>query len=477
MIFQGLKSLTLLAIALFAVFFSSCKKETSPTTGWDYNQPGEDFFKVTQFNEQATGPNLVFIEGGTFVMGRNQDDVMHDWNNISRRVTVSSFFMDETEIRNLDYLEYLHWTKRVFVVNGTEELSRIYFDALPDTLVWRDPLAYNEPYVQYYLRHPAYRDYPVVGVSWLQASNYAKWRTDRVNESILIRQGVLQEPSFDPNNFYTDEAVLTGQYDSEVRTSWLRRGEARPLNMEDGYILPRYRLPTEAEWEFAALGLKGSTIEERILEGRVYPWPGSTIRNSDRRSRGVFMANVQRGRGDMMGVAGNLNDAGEITVPVYSYWPNDLGLYNMAGNVNEWVQDVYRPLSHEDVAGFRPFRGNVFQNTVIGENGHALLDENRRFVTQPDTSLRRNYSRPDYIGYLDGDSLSMLPYSRQDEMYVYGQTSLISDEVRVYKGGSWKDRIYWINPGTRRFLHQEAATNDIGFRCAMDRIGSPTGHR
>ena len=72
----------------------------------------------------------------------------------------------------------------------------VYKKALPDTLVWRRPMAYNEPYVQYYFRHPSYNDYPVVGVSWLQASDYCAWSTDRVNEGILIREGILKP---DPN--------------------------------------------------------------------------------------------------------------------------------------------------------------------------------------------------------------------------------------------------------------------------------------
>lgn len=95
--------------------------------------------------------------------------------------------MDATETSNQHYLEYLHWLGKVFV-----DFPEVYIEAFPDTLCWRDKLAYNEPYVEYYLRHPAYKDYPVVGVNWLQATAYAAWRTDRVNEMILIREGILK---------------------------------------------------------------------------------------------------------------------------------------------------------------------------------------------------------------------------------------------------------------------------------------------
>ena len=77
-----------------------------------------------------------------------------------------------------------------------------------------------------------------------------------------------------------------------------------------------------------------------------------------------------------MGMAGDLNDNAAITAPVYSYWPNDYGLYCMAGNVNEWVQDVYRPMSHQDVSDFRPFRGNVFQTLQRDETG-AVVPKDR----------------------------------------------------------------------------------------------------
>src|ERR1035437_2690174 len=183
-----MNKLSKLAFLTGIVIFTSCSKERSPVTGWAYNDPKNGGFEVMPYEEQETGPGLILVEGGTFAMGRTEQDVLYDWDNIPRRVTVSSFYMDETEVKNLDWCEYLYWLRRVFGVDYPE----VYKKALPDTLVWRDRLAYNEPLVELYLRHPAYRDYPVVGVSWLQATDYCAWRTDRVNEYILIREGILK---------------------------------------------------------------------------------------------------------------------------------------------------------------------------------------------------------------------------------------------------------------------------------------------
>jgi len=491
-------------ILISILLFSSCifkKKGGDPNistaTGWEYNNPDNGGFEVALGADQQTGPGLVLIEGGRFTMGLVQQDVMYDWNNMPRTVTVSSFYMDETEVKNIDYREYLFWLHRVYV-----DYPEVYRRALPDTLVWRSPMGLNDPYVQYYFRHPSYNNYPVVGVSWLKANDFCLWRTDRVNEQILIDEGELNSnPDQTNDDNFNTEAYLSGLYEgvvNQLRPSLNPNQTERRTNFEDGVLLPAYRLPTEAEWEFAAFALSGNTFEERIYERRIYPWDGHNVRNSSKKLklRGEMMANFVRGRGDYMGVAGNLNDKGSITVDVKSYWPNDYGLYCMAGNVNEWVMDVYRPLTPEDVDGFNPFRGNVYTDIRRDANG-AVVGKDRLgklyidTVKDVDVADRYNYQKGDYRNYNDGDLKSAFPTGdswltddgKKGSLRMYSQelgsnpdfVTLINDNARVYKGGSWKDRAYWLNPSTRRFLDQESSRDDIGFRCAMIRVGSPSG--
>jgi len=484
------------------LFLASCgpkltsRNENSGKTGWNYNDPKMGGFEVTEYTDQETGPGLVLIEGGTFTMGNVEQDVMFDWNSLRRRVTVSSYYMDETEVSNLDYREYLFWLNKVFY----DQYPEIYFRALPDTLVWRRRLAYNEPFVEYYFRHPAYHDYPVVGVSWVQANEYCIWRTDRVNEKLLMDFGVL---NFDPDqkgnvNFNT-ESYLAGKYIGNVKRnipSTSSPNGDRPVKMEDGIMLPRYRLPTEAEWEYAALALIGNSMDspERIVNQRLYPWNGHYVRNEEKQSRGLFRANIQRGRGDLMGVAGYLNDNAAPTAPVDSYWPNDYGLYCMAGNVNEWVLDIYRSSSNMDMEDFNPFRGNVFQVLEKDANKDFVLDDTLgrlkyRNMTDEESMNRVNYQQADNVNYKDGDLRSSLTgwdgvnTPGSERMYHNNDspdnrmTSLVNDKSRVYKGGGWRDRIYWMVPGTRRYLQQDKSTDDIGFRCAMIRVGSPGGFK
>ena len=562
-------------LLISAASITSCTSERSGATGWAYNDPANGGFERRAFFDQQTAPGLVFIEGGTFTMGQVEDDLTYNWDNIPRRVTVPSFYLDETEVTNAYWLEYVHWLGRVYGNNYPEVVRR----ALPDTLVWREKLAFNEPFVDYYLRHPAYRDYPVVGVSWNQANDFCKWRTDRVNEQLLIREGLIAhspEGQFDDNHF-TTEAYVNGQYQGEAVAEGLkdlRPGSAgyRNVSFEDGLLQPAYRLPTEAEWEFAALGLVGNSYAELITDRRTYPWDGHYTRNDNSRERGYgsMNANFVRGRGDYMGVAGSLNDAAAATAAVYQYPPNDYGLYNMAGNVSEWCMDVYRPLSTVDAEEFRPFRGNVYQTKQLNSEGNVadkydfvvynvkaiekdlkqyqiagaknftkkeqslvdniftyietakeaengkrydeaqeqmddakndILDSDEivapnllniftsnidaqpgelryRNVTVEESLERDNYRRANNIDFRDGDFESSIYYqdegneSATNSMYGYGTTTMINNRSRVIKGGGWNDRGYWLSPGTRRFLDQEKSSASVGFRCAMDRMGT-----
>ena len=422
---------------------NSKKGNVSKATGWSYNDPNNDYiYNFQNFNEQKPGPGLVAIQGGTFTMGETQENVFYEWNNSPRQVTVSSFYIDETEVSNIDYLEYIYWLEHVF----GKDMPEMVTEALPDTLVWRNSMAYNEPMVEVYFRHPAYRDYPVVGVSWIKANKYALWRSDRVNEQLLIDAGVINfDPDQNAENYFTTDGYLSGAYEAKIANGVkdYNKGTeySRNARMEDGIMLPKYRLPSEAEWEYAALGLVGNSNNERIAERRTFPWDSDGLRSSEKDYTGKFNANFKRGKGDYMGVAGGENDGADYPAPVYSYWPNDYGLYNMSGNVSEWVADIYRPLSFEDFSDQNPYRG---------------------------------------VNHVDGDYMSTIQNSWANQegsqesytsqMYDYGNTTLISDHARVYKGGSWADGPYYLSPSVRRFLEEDQATATIGFRCAMNMI-------
>ena len=468
-----------LVIATSCSLIKGKKKGVSSTTGMAYNDPKNGGFEYRSGYIPKAGPGLIYIQGGTFAMGRVEQDVMYEGNNIPRRVTVASFFMDETEVRNVDWREYLFWLQRVYPDDKV-----IFKDALPDTLVWHEELAFNEPYVENYFRHAAFAEYPVVGVSWLQAQRYCSWRTDRANEAILVDQGILQADTASKNDsVFTSDSYLNNVYTGKdgkrpIKNINKAKGNRR-VNISDGIMLPKYRLPTEAEWEYAALGLIGKTDEETVLERRIYPWDGNQVRNSNKKKRGEMMSNNVRGRGDYMGTAGNLNDKYEITAPVKSFEPNDYGLYDMAGNVNEWVQDVYRPSSSLDINEFQPFRGNVYTNFKRDKDGKPLVNKYGELIL--DTAKNGNL-----INFRDGDPQTKIVQSEEEwkklasedstnQMYEKGignGRARFSDHTRVYKGGSWKDRVYWLGPGTRRYLDEDKRTDDLGFRCAMTHLGA-----
>jgi len=535
------------AIALLGAGFvlSSCSKhQQSEKTGMAYNDKNNGGYEKFRQTHPSPGPGLIPIEGGTFVVGGSADqDVTYEYNNIKRRVTIPSFYMDETEVSNQDWLDYLHWINITF-----PDDRELYYNAIPDTLVWRRPLSYNEPYVDNYLRHPAFQDYPVVGVTWTQVQDYCQWRTDRTNENILRERGNMvawkdmngngkgknAAPAAANKEPFNTDIYLNGQMrgpgiDGKKMIPDLspnakpaagatgKNGKVvRPVRMEDGILKQGYRLPSEAEWEYAALALIGNTQFENIDDNKVYPWNGLGVRSSKKATRGLILANFKRGMGDNAGVGGYLNDKADITAPVRAYPPNDFGLYNMAGNVNEWVQDTYRQTSFEEFDDFNPFRGNEFTNKRLADPTKGLYakDKYGKPIKDPSKSNKKmKYSElvalqqqaagtnPNAAatpgaapangaantsatppGGLRAD-LAGKPYNADYRGYndtvntsLYGKTTLVNDHSKVYKGGSWNDMAFWLNPATRRFMDQDDASAEIGFRCAMTLVGAPEIH-
>jgi len=545
------KTLLVLTLSLATV---SCKKSTtsknsSRATGWQINNREGGFQYNTDFKEQETSPGLVFVEGGTFTKGQVQDDVMHDWNNTPNQQHVQSFYMDETEVTNMMYLEYLDWIKRVYPPTD-ENFKAIYLGALPDTLVWRNRLGYNEVMTENYLRHPGYAEYPVVGVSWIQAVEFANWRTDRVNEANLTKAGYIKRDAMitDVNaesNFNTDtyinaptstyggnEEIINAEGRNKRNVQVDADGNESNIyaTRETGIISPKYRLPTETEWEYAALGLSEIRSYNLYRGRKKYPWDGKYTRADQRKVRGDQMANFKQGKGDYGGIAGWSDDGADITNKVKSYDPNDYGLYDMAGNVAEWVADVYRPIVDDEFNDFNYYRGNVYTKNALNDDGtvkivtpedivYDTLSNGKIIATnlpgeilqvpvdENETYLRTNFDKSDEINFRDGDRRSSRRFDQNfgdDEDLVKNEsetkdmynsprhsvtrdslgnlireydksndrTSLINDKVRVYKGGSWKDREYWLDPAQRRYFPEDMATDYIGFRCAMSRVGS-----
>jgi len=485
-----------LALLFLGCAGQSNKEGYSRVTGWKYNDEKGAGFAVRKDFKTNVPPGMVEIEGGSFTIGEKGEVVTAPRNSRRRRITVSSFYMDQYEIRNVDWREYTHWMNLVFGKTAPKLVEKTY----PNGKVWREELAYNEPYIEHYFTHPAFDQYPIVGVTWEQAMDYCSWRTDRVNELALVKAGIIAPPDFASlknetnfdniiNNFIfnTQKYLKQASYQPPVGKNPKKdlTGEIRKVDMSDGILLVSdFRLPTEAEWEYAAYGLKAGK-DGFIPEGKIYPWNGHQVRNPSRKQLGQMMANFVRGRGDMMGTAGSLNDRATITAPVNSYYPNDFGLYNMAGNVNEWVLDVYRATSFEDVAEYNSFRGNMYLTPIVekeDEVGNKIfkIDSLGRIAT---TVLEGD----DVRNYKDGDLTSKISTDFQlyaDSSDIAAITNMkkidptdvlapqISDKTRVYKGGSWKDRIYWLNPSTRRYLDQDQCSNDIGFRCAMSKMGN-----
>lgn len=526
-----------LFVAVIAMVISSCNRNSmytaSEKTGWKYNKPTTGYFSVnTQYHGKC--PNgMVYIPTSTSVRGTNQEMLSIAQNNAKKRVAASGFYMDEYETTNLNWREYVQWMSIVWKHQPAKIVR-----ALPDETVWRKELAYNEPYVENYYTHVAYSFYPVVGVSWKQATEYCDWRTDRINENELIMRGIIPYKPLElcnvqlrehtnPDSAYKyvfmtkyardyvayvnsdvfieeiedlidkanelaqNEATIYGYEDADIEIAgsgfdWDVNygydsngdGIVDPDEWKvalDGALYDSYvRLPTEMEWEYAAYGLE--TVDGIYQQLNTYPWKGDQMRQlDDKKTRGEFYANFLRGRGDPIGV--QINNT--LTVPVNFFLPNGYGLYNMAGNVNEWVKDVYRAktVDQEEV---NSYRGNEY----VSDSAYAeqMLTKHFSYLSPADRDSMRKVmiaergitkTGGDYRDFKDGDAQSSL----QDSVLVYldatpiEKANMITKTNRVYKGGGWNDRAMWLNPSQRRYLDERRCANNIGFRCVMSAVG------
>jgi formylglycine-generating enzyme len=305
---------------------------------------------------------MVPVPAGTFHMGQADEDPGSTQINFNKQVTIGSFFMDDTEITNNEYRQF---TNFFLVDNGniegfetldSETFREKYY---PDTTSWVRDFAHHmgDPIQDYYYWHPAYDDYPVVGVNWDAATYFSQWRTAYLND---YRKSVGDFP------------------------------------------MPAFRLPSEAEWEYAARG--GRDLAK-------YPWGNPYIRNA----KGCMLANFKPGRGNFY------DDGFAYTSQVMSYFPNDYGLYDMAGNVSEWCLDDFNPASVPTV-----------------------WDLNPQFIDP-----RTNPESPKY-------NAKIAP-------------------KKVIRGGSWKDVAYYLETGTRTFEFKDSTRAYIGFRCAMTHVGRSSG--
>lgn len=207
-----MKSNLIFSVFYFILIVSfSCNKlisNKSTLTGFDFNNKKYGSFKKGSSKINQKPPlGMVFVKGGSFVMGQAENNVMFDWNVTPKKMQVNSFFMDEAEVTNSEYSLYVDYIKSVFPPSKNI-YKHIYTSVLPDTLSWGNTLTKIGSLHEEYFRNPAYADYPVVGVSWLQANEYCKWRTNLVNLKKLIDHGYIE-------NIIENDSV-TNLFDTEL---------------------------------------------------------------------------------------------------------------------------------------------------------------------------------------------------------------------------------------------------------------------
>lgn len=381
-------------------------------------------------------PDMVFISG---------NEKMH------------SFWIGASEEPNMNYVIYLKWLKQVF----GSDFPGVYDRALPNNKHPEINFTANDPYLNNYMTHPAFSQYPVTGLSWLQIQDYMIWKTDRLNEYNLIRFGIMEPNASQVNsdNFNT-QAYLVRQYEGAAGNRMLRdlnptgTGTRRP-EFGDGIFCPSYRLPTEQEWEYASqeqFQLPFTQMSKSKKQARdPIGYSEFLMAYSDLFGFDVQQAGANDYR-DYLNSATDSNNLPQRLSSINDYDWRYYGVANMKGNVREWTASLY-------------------SDTYDGSETDARKAYVKSGFTEIDSS--RVYDREGQ--YFEKDSIGRLPFilfgvdgsGNYDQLMQYNANG--NYKGRVVRGGNWQ------KPGTvvRAEMMENASAADVGFRCAMSYTGIP----
>lgn len=365
---------------------------------------------------------MVYVPSGYLNIGQSDQDIFSSYTQRQKTVSMTGFYMDETEITNNEYRQFVNWVRDYTAHDILGDYTVDENDPDGEEVIdWELELDYTDPTLEelYYTKDMSLsgrkefnNDMLEYTYSWIDWKKAARSQVGVSRSDVIERRTVPVAPdrfvwirdfSYSYNEPMTRQYFESPAFDEYpvVGVTWPQakafcHWRTQLWNAEvgaDEALIEDFRLPTEFEWEYAARG--GRDIAP-------YGWGGYYVRNS----KGCLLANFKPGRGNYA------EDGGLHTVAVGSYFPNDYGLYDMSGNVAEWTETAYTPNTYTQI--------------------HDL---------NPDLKYDAKEDDPELF------------------------------KLKVVRGGSWKDVYYFLQTGTRDREYQDSAKSYIGFRCAMTFLG------
>lgn len=401
---------------------------------------------------------------------------------------MESFYMSLIEEPNINYIMYLQWIDRVYGAQYPEVLV----NALPNVKEYSKMYRYNDPQIENYMLHPAFRYYPVVGLSYDQIQNYLIWKTDRLNESTLIDLGI-QNPDWEQKNEsnFNTESYLCGQYIGNIRKQ-LRDKETnqeRAVQLKDNILKPSFRLPTEAEWVYASQFQKpldrkryaqpfSKSTKKHPFGKDYYPLFWSKYFEAEKKYGGhgiIFQEyNTPQFFNGIDTLSYDINadyDAKKLNTREYNivdgqpsrlttitdYDTHSYGLANMASGVKEWVFDSWEP----------EFDVNFRNTDAIFEKNKAkkglIVDENDQPVERDFLGRMRGIKNTARLLGKKGNNEGVYWSFEYAEKPSFERRTQYTPVKRVVRGGTYK------NPNTtnREALLETESSGEVGFRVVM----------